>query len=108
MILSPPLRAASFVRLTLPTLACVAGEPSGDLLAASSLQVLKQIPAMADLEIYGIGGPLMQAQGLKSVWPMETLSVRGYVEALKQLPAILRVRKALLNDLLGAKRPNVF
>ena len=108
MILSPPLRAASFVRLTLPTLACVAGEPSGDLLAASSLQALKQIPAMAGLEIYGIGGPLMQAQGLKSVWPMETLSVRGYVEALKQLPAILQVRKALLNDLLGAKRPSVF
>ena len=39
---------------------------------------------------------------------METLSVRGYVEALKQLPAILQVRKALLNDLLGAKRPSVF
>ncbi|MCE7526862.1 lipid-A-disaccharide synthase [Polynucleobacter sp. IMCC 30228] len=108
MILLPPQRAALFVRLTLPTLACVAGEPSGDLLAASSLQALKQIPAQAGLEMYGIGGPFMQAQGLQSLWPMEVLSVRGYVEALRQLPTILRVRKALITDLLGAKRPDVF
>jgi len=92
----------------LPTLACVAGEPSGDLLAASSLQALQQIPAMAGLSIYGIGGPLMQAQGLQSLWPMEVLSVRGYVEALQQLPAILRLRKALIHDLLSVKRPDVF
>ena len=92
----------------MPTLACVAGEPSGDLLAASSLQALQQIPAMAGLSIYGIGGPLMQAQGLQSLWPMEILSVRGYVEALRQLPAILRLRKALINDLLSTKRPDVF
>ena len=79
MISLPPLHAALFGndRTTLPKLACVAGEPSGDLLAAPVLSALNQIPDMVVLEIYGIGGSRMQAEGLRSDWPMETLSVRG-------------------------------
>jgi lipid-A-disaccharide synthase len=50
----------------------------------------------------------MQAQGMRSDWPMETLSVRGYVEAIRQLPAILRLRKELIASLLGDGRPDVF
>ncbi|WP_433915444.1 lipid-A-disaccharide synthase [Polynucleobacter paneuropaeus] len=94
--------------MDLPKLACVAGEPSGDLLAAPVLSALNQIPDMADLEVYGIGGPLMQAQGFRSDWPMETLSVRGYVEAIQQLPAILRLRKELIHTLLTENRPDVY
>ena len=109
MTLLQPLRAASFDNgNALPKLACVAGEPSGDLLAAPVLSALNQIPDMSGLEIYGIGGPRMQAQGLRSDWPMETLSVRGYVEAMKQLPAILKLRKDLIANLLGDGRPDVF
>ncbi|MBU3594631.1 lipid-A-disaccharide synthase [Polynucleobacter sp. 71A-WALBACH] len=89
-------------------LACVAGEPSGDLLAAPVLSALKQIPDTSHLEVYGIGGPRMQAEGLRSDWPMETLSVRGYVEAIKQLPAILKLRKELTTNLLGEGRPDVY
>lgn len=89
-------------------LACVAGEPSGDLLAAPVLSALKQIPDTSNLEVYGIGGPRMQAEGLRSDWPMETLSVRGYVEAIKQLPAILKLRKELITHLLGEGRPDVY
>jgi lipid-A-disaccharide synthase len=92
----------------LPKLACVAGEPSGDLLAAPVLSALNQIPDMAGLEVYGIGGPRMQAQGMRSDWPMETLSVRGYVEAIKQLPAILKLRKELIRNLTGEGRPDVY
>jgi len=92
----------------LPKLACVAGEPSGDLLAAPVLSALNQIPDMSGLEVYGIGGPRMQAEGMRSDWPMETLSVRGYVEAIKQLPAILKLRKELITNLLGEGRPDVF
>ena len=92
----------------MPKLACVAGEPSGDLLAAPVLSALNQIPDMAGLEVYGIGGPRMQAEGMDSVWPMETLSVRGYVEAIKQLPAILKLRKELIAHLLGEGRPDVY
>jgi lipid-A-disaccharide synthase len=92
----------------MPKLACVAGEPSGDLLAAPVLSALKKIPDTSGLEVYGIGGPRMQAEGLRSDWPMETLSVRGYVEAIKQLPAILRLRKELIHNLLGEDRPDVY
>ncbi|QWD63545.1 lipid-A-disaccharide synthase [Polynucleobacter sp. MWH-UH2A] len=109
MTLLQPLRAASFDNgNALPKLACVAGEPSGDLLAAPVLSALNQIPDMAGLEVYGIGGPRMLAQGMRSDWPMETLSVRGYVEAIKQLPAILKLRKELIANLLGDGRPDVF
>ena len=92
----------------MPKLACVAGEPSGDLLAAPALSALNQIPDMAGLEVYGIGGPRMQAEGLRSDWPMEILSVRGYVEAIKQLPAILKLRKELIQYLLNEGRPDVY
>jgi lipid-A-disaccharide synthase len=92
----------------LPKLACVAGEPSGDLLAAPALAALNQIPDMAGLAVYGIGGPKMQAQGLRSDWPMEILSVRGYVEAIRQLPAILKLRKELIQSLINENRPDVY
>ncbi len=92
----------------MPKLACVAGEPSGDLLAAPVLSALNQIPDMAGLEVYGIGGPRMQAEGTRSDWPMDTLSVRGYVEAIRQLPTILKLRKELIANLLGEGRPDVF
>ena len=92
----------------MPKLACVAGEPSGDLLAAPVLSALNQIPDLAGLEVYGIGGPRMQAEGMRSDWPMETLSVRGYVEAIKQLPAILKLRKELIQNLTGEGRPDVY
>jgi len=109
MTLLPPLRAALFDRANLVSkLACVAGEPSGDLLAAPVLSALKQIPDTSDLEVYGVGGPRMQAEGLRSDWPMETLSVRGYVEAIKQLPAILKLRKELIANLTGEGRPDVY
>lgn len=109
MTLLPPLHAALFDRVNrVSKLACVAGEPSGDLLAAPVLSALKQIPDTSNLEVYGIGGPRMQAEGLRSDWPMETLSVRGYVEAIKQLPAILKLRKELIANLLGEGRPDVY
>jgi lipid-A-disaccharide synthase len=109
MTLLPPPRAALFDRVELVSkLACVAGEPSGDLLAAPVLSALKQIPDTSNLEVYGIGGPRMQAEGLRSDWPMETLSVRGYVEAIKQLPAILKLRKELISNLTGEGRPDVY
>ena len=109
MTLLPPQRAALFGNgIALPKLACVAGEPSGDLLAAPVLSALNQIPEMASLEVYGIGGPRMQAEGMRSDWPMETLSVRGYVEAIKQLPAILKLRKELIQNLLNEDQPDVY
>ena len=80
-------------------LACVAGEPSGDMLAASVLQAIQESSNLVGLKTRGIGGPKMEATGFEALWPMETLAVRGYVEAIQQLPAILSVRNALIKEL---------
>ncbi len=58
----------------------VAGEPSGDRLGAALMEGLKTL--VPDLSFDGVGGPLMQAQGLDSRFPMSELSVMGLVEVL--------------------------
>ncbi|WJF89200.1 lipid-A-disaccharide synthase [Paraburkholderia bonniea] len=87
-------------------LALVAGEPSGDLLAAALLDGLSaRLPAATRYD--GIGGPRMVASGFDAHWPMEKLSVRGYVEALRHIPGILRIRNELKRQLL-ADPPDAF
>lgn len=87
-------------------LAMVAGEPSGDLLAASLLGGLKsRLPESA--HIYGIGGPRMIAEGFDAHFPMEKLTVRGYVEVLRHIPEILGIRNELKRQLL-AEPPAAF
>jgi lipid-A-disaccharide synthase len=86
--------------------AMVAGEPSGDLLAASLLEGLNpRLPA--GTQFNGIGGPRMTAAGFDAHWPMDKLTVRGYVEALKHIPEILGIRNELKRQLL-AEPPSVF
>ena len=68
----------------------LAGEASGDILGSRVLQALRE--HCDGLAIEGIGGPLMEAQGLRSMYPMERLSVMGFVEPLKRLPELLRIR----------------
>ncbi len=79
----------------------VAGESSGDLLAAQLLNSLAlKLPAASSY--FGIGGPQMAAAGFDVRWPAEKLAVRGYVEALRNIPEILRIRQALKHALLAA------
>ncbi|MCB5161658.1 lipid-A-disaccharide synthase [Marinomonas algarum] len=71
----------------------VAGEASGDILGANLMAHLKQRQPNALFE--GIGGPLMAAQGLTSIVPMDRLSVMGLVEVLGRLRELLGIRKRL-------------
>ncbi|MEM7419292.1 MAG: lipid-A-disaccharide synthase [Pseudomonadota bacterium] len=83
----------------------VAGEPSGDVLAAGMVAELKrQYP---DSIIEGIGGPNMIKNGFHSLFDMETLSVMGLVEVLSHLPAILKVKKQLLTH-FEKNPPDIF
>jgi lipid-A-disaccharide synthase len=89
-----------------PRVAMVAGEPSGDLLAASMLDGLHKV-LPEGTRYSGIGGPRMKAAGFEAHWPMDKLSVRGYVEALKHIPEILGIRNEIKRQLL-AEPPSVF
>jgi lipid-A-disaccharide synthase len=88
-----------------PAIAIVAGEVSGDILGSLLIRAVRQAGIAADF--FGIAGPRMQAQGARSLYPMETLSVRGYVEALGSLGKILGIRRALRGHLL-ARPPRLF
>lgn len=86
-------------------IAIIAGEASGDLLAARLILALKELKP--DLVFEGIAGPEMQAAGCTSLFPMEKLSVMGLVEVLKDLPALLSIRKQL-KERWTATPPDLF
>ncbi|MGV8987431.1 MAG: lipid-A-disaccharide synthase [Cypionkella sp.] len=71
----------------------IAGEPSGDKLGAALMAGLRSLSA--EVSFTGIGGPLMQAQGLTSLFPMEELAVMGIAEVLpKYFHLKRRIREA--------------
>jgi len=76
-------------------LGLVAGEPSGDLIAAKALAGLKRADPQVQPE--GIGGPHLAAEGLDVWHPMHALSVFGYVDALKRLPSLIRIYSDVKN-----------
>ncbi|KGJ22003.1 lipid-A-disaccharide synthase [Paracoccus sanguinis] len=82
----------------------IAGEPSGDALGAALLNGLRQLDP--DLSIAGVGGPLMAAEGLTSLFPMSELSVMGLVEVLPKYRALKR-RVAETAEAALAFRPDV-
>ena len=87
------------------TIALVAGEASGDILGAGLMRALKA--RHPGIRFIGVGGPLMEAEGMQSYFPMERLSVMGLVEVLGRLRELLRRRKELIATLIQA-RPDAF
>ncbi|MCW5255713.1 lipid-A-disaccharide synthase [Verminephrobacter aporrectodeae subsp. tuberculatae] len=89
-----------------PRVAMVAGEASGDLLAALLLDGLQA--HSPGLQSHGIGGPQMESRGFSAWWPSDRLAVHGYsLQVLRRLRELLGIRKQLRERLL-ADRPDVF
>ena len=86
-------------------IAMVAGEASGDLLASLLIGALKK--KLPEAVFHGIGGSRMQAQGFDAWWPLDKLSVMGYVDALKNYREIAGIRRRLKKRLLEM-RPDIF
>jgi lipid-A-disaccharide synthase len=87
------------------SLALVAGEVSGDLLAGRLLAGLK--PHLPNARFHGIGGPRMMEQGLVSDVPIDTLTVRGLFEVIPRYREIKGIQNTLRDRLL-AERPAAF
>lgn len=66
----------------------IAGEPSGDNLGGALLAGLRQLDP--DLQVAGVGGGAMAAEGLDSLFPMSELSVMGLAEILPRYRALKR------------------
>lgn len=81
----------------------LAGEASGDRLGAALMAGLRQL---TDVQFAGIGGPLMQAEGMTSLFPMDELSVMGITEVLPRYRHLKRRIRQTAEAVLGM-RPDV-
>ena len=71
------------------TIMLVAGEPSGDQLGAQLMAGLKQLGG-AGINIVGVGGTAMAAQGLQSLFPLDDTAVMGLREVVPRIPVIMK------------------
>lgn len=75
-------------------IALVAGEASGDLLAAPVVDALHQL-ASGGAQAAGIGGPAMQAAGFEAWASIRELSVNGFAEVLRHYPRLRRLQNTV-------------
>ena len=69
-------------------LVVVAGEPSGDKLGAQLIHALKQ-QAKQPLRISGVGGQNLEAEGLRSLFPIDDIAIMGIAQIATRLPKLL-------------------
>lgn len=72
----------------------VAGEASGDLHGASLMKELSKLDP--SLEFFGIGGDKMIAAGMKAKYHIKQMAFLGFIEVLRHLPFINKVKRDLL------------
>ena len=89
---------------TSPLIFLVAGEPSGDEIGGRLIAALREATG-GELEIAGIGGEAMSAEGLESLFPIEELSVMGLVEVLPRACSIMR-RMSETAETIGRLSPD--
>ncbi|GHS87525.1 lipid-A-disaccharide synthase [Synergistales bacterium] len=76
------------------------GEVSGDIYAADLITELLRARPHFEGEIWGMMGPLGERAGGTAVWSYEELKIMGFVEALPALPRVMRLRRAMIKEIL--------
>ena len=87
------------------SIAIVAGEVSGDYLAAELIRQFKIIHPEA--QFFGIAGPRMLEAGCEMHYPQHKLAVMGFSEALGRLPEIYAIRRKFRQYCIG-NPPDLF
>ena len=83
----------------------IAGEPSGDILGMRLMTAIRASSISEDISFSGVGGPLMEGEGLTSLFPMNDLTVMGLIEVLPRIPKIFgRIRQTAAD--IRAKKPD--
>lgn len=85
-------------------IAISAGEHSGDLLGMS---LIEAINAQESVDFFGLAGSKMQSVGCRKCWDISQVSVMGFVEVLKKLPSLLRLRREMIAR-FKAEKPDLF
>ena len=84
----------------------IAGEPSGDILGMRLMTAIRASSTSENISFSGVGGPLMEGEGLTSLFPMNDLTVMGLTEVLPRIPKIFgRIRQTAAD--IRAKKPDV-
>jgi lipid-A-disaccharide synthase len=82
----------------------LAGEASGDVLGSRLMTSLRAL--RPDVDFVGVGGPMMEVQGLDSLFPIRDLAVMGLLEVLPRV-RLLRRRLHQARDQIARLRPDV-
>ncbi len=90
--------------MTTGNILLLAGETSGDMIAAHLLKGLRQ--QGCTLPVWGVGGPQLAAQGMQCVASIDALAVRGYAEVLSALPRLWFLRRSLMAQ-AAARKPSL-
>ncbi len=88
----------------MPGVMVLAGEASGDLHAAGLIHQLKEI--QPKILFFGMGGPLMEDEGVELFYHIQDLSLIGFTEPLRRLPFFRRVSKEM-TKLLEKREPDL-
>ena len=83
-------------------IAVIAGEVSGDLLGADLIAALKR-QTDRPLELIGVGGDALEAQGLRSLYDFSELSLMGFTQVIANLPRLIARIGQTANAIIEAK-----
>lgn len=86
-------------------IAILAGESSGDLIAAQLMAYIRS--KIKNIEFIGVGGPLMKQEGLSSFFDHSNLSLYGVFQVIPNIPKLIFLRYKLIKYLKNEK-PDIF